>query len=214
MANRINLQTLVLFKHREGDSFTGALKVCVGKLVGYKTVQGGQVWANQFGNLGYEVCLIEYRGEIISNCAPREVRKDTAQNRAIFLTSGYQIEEPQSQGKTPVNVEPHAVRWASRKVRNELDYTRWHYTDNGNFTACERPILLAVATLLPETDDTEKVDCHNCLRKLLRKVKIECPSCGAQHIDEGVWKTRLHKTHLCGRCGHLWRPFDFYTVGV
>lgn len=61
------------------------------------------------------------------------------------------------------SVEPHAVRWAQRVVFNEYDYTKWHYTDNGNFTACGCVILLAVATCLPETDEVDRVDCKRCL---------------------------------------------------
>ncbi len=52
-----------------------------------------------------------------------------------------------------------------------------------------------------------------------------CPA-GHQHIDEGEWATRPHKTHQCqfkvtqligghwGLCGLEWRPADFPTVGV
>ena len=41
-----------------------------------------------------------------------------------------------------------------------------------------------------------------------------CPNCGAQHLDEGEWRTRSHKTHLCLCCDSLFRPFDYPTVGV
>ncbi len=75
----------------------------------------------------------------------------------------------ESSEETQIPVEPHAVRWASRRVRGELQFTKWHYTDNASFTACELPILLAVATLLPETEDVEYVDCKRCLSKLRNK---------------------------------------------
>lgn len=54
---------------------------------------------------------------------------------------------------------------------------------------------------------------------------LHCPK-GHQHIDEGEWATRPHKTHKCtfiydigdigfgGFCGEEWRPKDFPTVGV
>ncbi len=35
-----------------------------------------------------------------------------------------------------VETEPHAVRWARRKVRYDYDWTRWHYTVDASFTAC------------------------------------------------------------------------------
>lgn len=44
-----------------------------------------------------------------------------------------------------------------------------------------------------------------------------CPKCGLQHIDEGEWATREHKTHRCvgeGGCRHEWRPAEVPTVGV
>src|SRR5579863_1572865 len=46
--------------------------------------------------------------------------------------------------------------------------------------------------------------------------ELHCPSCGARHIDEGEWETRLHKTHLCLNpdCNRQWRPFEYPTVGV
>lgn len=45
-------------------------------------------------------------------------------------------------------------------------------------------------------------------------VSICCPECGAQHLDEGEWATRPHKTHRCQSCGHEWRPFPYPTVGI
>ncbi len=43
-----------------------------------------------------------------------------------------------------------------------------------------------------------------------------CPKCCFQHLDEGEWVSRPHKTHLClsPGCGHAWRPANVPTVGV
>lgn len=41
-----------------------------------------------------------------------------------------------------------------------------------------------------------------------------CPACGHQHIDEGEWATKPHKTHLCEACETDWRPSMKPTVGV
>ena len=42
-----------------------------------------------------------------------------------------------------------------------------------------------------------------------------CPDCNTLHIDEGEWRDRPHKTHLCAKCKKLWRPDDLnYTRGV
>lgn len=43
---------------------------------------------------------------------------------------------------------------------------------------------------------------------------LACTSCHAEHVDEGEWSKRKHKTHQCQKCGHEWRPFEFATVGV
>ncbi len=45
-------------------------------------------------------------------------------------------------------------------------------------------------------------------------VVIHCPKCGKQHIDEGEWATRPHKTHQCQYCKFEWRPQDYSTLGV
>lgn len=43
---------------------------------------------------------------------------------------------------------------------------------------------------------------------------LHCPKCEHQHVDEGEWATKPHKTHLCAFCKHEWRPSDEPTVGV
>jgi hypothetical protein len=60
--------------------------------------------------------------------------------------------------------EPHAVRWARRKVRGEYEWTRWHYTVDSSMTVCGLPIRLGneQGTFLPETDDAERTDCCRC----------------------------------------------------
>jgi hypothetical protein len=51
-------------------------------------------------------------------------------------------------------------------------------------------------------------------------MELWCPKCGLQHVDEGEFAIRPHKTHLCvdyGKrkgCGNLWRPYEYPTVGV
>lgn len=72
----------------------------------------------------------------------------------------------------------HAVRWARRKVRNEYDYTQWHWTARSMWTLCNCIIALANdgGTFLPETDDDiETVTCKHCLRILKEKPKDENP---------------------------------------
>lgn len=42
---------------------------------------------------------------------------------------------------------------------------------------------------------------------------INCPECGEHHIDKAEWSKRLHKKHLCEKCGHIWQPYEHYTFG-
>lgn len=41
-----------------------------------------------------------------------------------------------------------------------------------------------------------------------------CPQCSYQHIDEGEWATKPHRTHRCLNCKNEWRPANTPTVGV
>jgi predicted RNA-binding Zn-ribbon protein involved in translation (DUF1610 family) len=40
------------------------------------------------------------------------------------------------------------------------------------------------------------------------------PRCGRRHIDRGIFAKKLHHTHACQFCGHVWRPAIIATVGV
>ena len=61
---------------------------------------------------------------------------------------------------------------------------------------------------MPDIDDMER------LRNAGVPCELFCPSCDLQHLDEGEWATRPHRTHQCQFCSHLWRPFDVATYGV
>jgi rubredoxin len=45
-------------------------------------------------------------------------------------------------------------------------------------------------------------------------IQLNCPRCGEQHLDLGDFATKLHHTHACQKCGLVWRPCKFFTVGV
>lgn len=45
-------------------------------------------------------------------------------------------------------------------------------------------------------------------------IHLWCPECGTRHIDVGEFATKVHHTHACQGCGHVWRPAIFPTVGV
>ncbi len=53
------------------------------------------------------------------------------------------------------------------------------------------------------------------MNELAKPKILFCPKCNFQHVDRNEWATtKLHKTHLCEKCKHEWRPFEYYTVGV
>lgn len=41
-----------------------------------------------------------------------------------------------------------------------------------------------------------------------------CPICRGRHIDEGEFEQKVHHTHACQHCGHVWRPAIVPTTGV
>lgn len=43
---------------------------------------------------------------------------------------------------------------------------------------------------------------------------LHCPYCHRQHIDEGAWAQREHKTHLCAHCGQEFDVSHPVCVGV
>lgn len=43
---------------------------------------------------------------------------------------------------------------------------------------------------------------------------LACSTCGAPHVDVGEWATCPHRTHLCDKCGAMFRPATVHTVGV
>lgn len=67
--------------------------------------------------------------------------------------------------------EQHAVRWAIRPLKRmfTIQWTKWHWTPNADFTLCGRPIVTCRedVPMFPETDERkEKVDCVVCKKKL------------------------------------------------
>src|SRR5882724_7806446 len=47
-----------------------------------------------------------------------------------------------------------------------------------------------------------------------KRMILFCPACGNQHIDEGTWSVRPHKTHQCQSCKLEWKPYPYPTVGI
>jgi hypothetical protein len=118
-------------------------------------------------------------------------------------------------------MSPHAVRWARRAVRNEMEYTGWHWTNDAQFTACGRPIPLGLdGTFVPETDDApERVTCRQCQKPAVppcdcdeRRVLAARRGQGERRVGRGAGamtylaaihrRLQLHyvaRTRCCGR---------------
>lgn len=70
--------------------------------------------------------------------------------------------------------ESYAVRWAQRQYKIKLlgyIWTKWHWTNDSNFTLCGCNIPVGKGDnlpLFPETnyDGFDIVECKNCRRKL------------------------------------------------
>ncbi len=51
-------------------------------------------------------------------------------------------------------------------------------------------------------------------------IVLHCPHCHKQHLDEGIWATRPHRTHQCVDdaagvgCQKAWTPSAHRTFGV
>lgn len=60
-------------------------------------------------------------------------------------------------------------------------------------------------------------DAPQCIRDSNGEVVLSmCRRCGRaeSELDEPCWTNPPHKSHLCARCGTIWRPADVPTNGV
>lgn len=65
--------------------------------------------------------------------------------------------------------EPEAVRWASRLVMNDPDWSKWHATDgSGAFTACGQLVRPFLVDGSPQHKDAKAVNCRRCLAVMKR----------------------------------------------
>lgn len=70
--------------------------------------------------------------------------------------------------------KPHAVRWARRELKSlsDMDWTRWHYSSNADWTACGTMIRVGLdGTALPETANVSQVDCKRCRKAMDEAMK-------------------------------------------
>lgn len=78
-----------------------------------------------------------------------------------------------------------------------------------------------------DLDRINKAELQSILQPDPIPMILHCPSCHVQHIDAPEyadphnfkdetmsWDNPPHRSHLCHRCGTIWRPADVPTVGV
>lgn len=76
--------------------------------------------------------------------------------------------------------------------------------------------------MLPTHTGEEAEDCGVPMtaQESIVPVVLHCPHCRKQHVDEGAWATKPHRTHACvddvaGKgCGKAFTPSAYRTVGV
>ena len=88
-----------------------------------------------------------------------------------------------------------------------------------DYDALENVLRHSVITFggVVQTDlGNKSADAIAALRSEPIDMVLYCPKCGLQHIDEPSesWDNPPHKSHLCHRCGLIWRPCDRPTNGV
>lgn len=67
----------------------------------------------------------------------------------------------------------------------------------------------------PRAGGMPQLEClPGALVRLPIRLLLTCPVCSKRHVDEGEHAERLHHTHACDGCGHVWRPAKEATVGV
>lgn len=93
----------------------------------------------------------------------------------------------------------HQRQWEVKKLFADADRILWCLDINANGSP-KHPLYLR-KDLVPRPYTA-------------RGLRLDCPVCGVQHIDEGHWRGRRHRKHLCAACGHIWMPFEDHTVGV
>lgn len=90
---------------------------------------------------------------------------------------------------------------------------RARITDPDLLVVCHEKFAIVQQRNYPRMHSSEGIIEH------IRPMVLHCPKCNLQHVDKlepsGIdWRTRPHRKHQCASCGHVWMPYDFYTVGV
>jgi hypothetical protein len=83
-----------------------------------------------------------------------------------------------------------------------------------------KEMMRALAALKLEVPEVVAADVQRIVLARIEELELpvpmllHCPLCSERHLDDGDFATRVHHTHACQRCGHVWRPAIVPTVGV
>lgn len=116
----------------------------------------------------------------------------------------------QSKGKTKEYVPPNSINYL------EMHLSPW-FTEEELAIGSAADKLFQQARKMHEVEMEEYAQSHANKDGLIiaeKRTDIECPECGEHHVDRDEWSKRLHKKHLCERCGHVWQPHEGYTFGI
>lgn len=126
------------------------------------------------------------------------LRADNVRGAALLATAGGQLERcVQERDALAKRLDE-----AERLLRRAPKYCREDNAVTPGHTRLER-LCLQIDAFLAHAPPVNPVP-----------MNLNCPCCNAEHLDEGEWATRPHKTHQCQGCGHEWRPFEYATVGI
>lgn len=104
---------------------------------------------------------------------------------------------PTFMGGTPPTLEQFYAKWLELLWPHMNEGDRAEFRSDLNRALDEfkaREASLSVITPLP--------------------ILLWCPECRQRHVDVGEFATKVHHTHACQFCGHVWRPAILPTVGV
>ena len=74
---------------------------------------------------------------------------------------------PDNWGRVLDDPTPRAIRWATRKVWQANDWSKWHYSEgNFAFTACGRVIVPFMVDDSPQEAELQRINCKRCLAKM------------------------------------------------
>ena len=143
---------------------------------------------------------------------------------AVYPTNGLRgaIHEPSACRDVLAVRVAELTRERDESLSGALDETRAQLAEEQTAHATLRALwdarcgtIASVQARLTEAEGllaSRVMPCPECTEPV--PIRLECPTCGELHIDEGEFATKPHHTHACQHCGAVWRPAVVATVGV